>query len=71
MRFEVKNLKELRESVHSMDDGDRLSLNLSVNMEHPSLTDMKIAVRVTERGIFVHELKLEFPDNTPVFLNTG
>jgi len=57
MRFEVKNLKELKEAVYSMDDNDRLSLHISIGTpSDPSLTKIKYAFRVMEEGIFIHEI---------------
>lgn len=63
MRFEVKNLEELKEAVNLIDNDDRLSLNLSINSKFPQLTDMKFIIRLTEKGIFIHEMIGILTDN--------
>lgn len=54
MRYEIYKLLDLQEAVEEMDTDDRLSFNIAVGS---SKTPVQICLRITDSGIYVHEVK--------------
>lgn len=57
MKFIASNYDDLIDAMTGLDEDDRIQFNITKDLHNPQLADKYIALRISPRGIFVHELK--------------